>query len=163
MANNGPSDVDTHNNYTWAGARCPYYIVPIIIIIFYTSKSLFYSHSETRDQVGDADITSPTERDHSQSGLAPLTQPSTQRKSRYTPKQPKIPPPQRTKPPRRPWKTNPSTTSCRQPTRASVLTAHLRQDEAQRLLPGQWIAEDHRGRRWAQAPSLYGEAHGNRS
>lgn len=69
---------------------------------YFILKSLFYSHSETRDQVGDADITSPTERDHSQSGLAPLTQPSTQRKSRYTPKQPKIPPPQRTKPPRRP-------------------------------------------------------------
>jgi len=35
---------------------------------------------------------------------------------------------------------------CRQ-IRAAVLTAHLRQDEAQHLLPGQWVAEADRGRR----------------
>ena len=107
MANNGQVDVDTHNTLTHAGIRRPYHIVIIvrIIILLDTSSyhySMEYSQSKPVTKVGDADITSPTESDHSQNSLAPLTQPPTQRKSRYTPKQPKIPPPQRTKPPRRP-------------------------------------------------------------
>ena len=35
-----PSGVDTHNTYTWAGVRCPYYIVTIIIVIIFNTSEI---------------------------------------------------------------------------------------------------------------------------